>query len=261
VTTHASKKQPSRLNSQIDAWERSQNRMLRALARLVRIGGALRRFLLNPRIRSEQITRLLHRKAHIQAATFSERNRYPELFAACAHLLAGLPSPIILSFGCATGEEAFSLAEYMPNATIIGVDINRWCLAQARRANRSSQIRFLHSLSSEYAALRPVDAIFAMAVFQRSENRNRTAPLAYPGFRFKQFAQQIARLDALLKPGGLFFIDHTDFRFEDTAIAASYTPLKIPGSPFTHERPLFGSDNKLIATSYTMHRAFQKQPS
>jgi SAM-dependent methyltransferase len=245
------------LQSKIEAWSASSSPPLRVLARSVRALGHVRRFVLNPRIRSEQLTRAFHRSAHLQGATYSELHRYPELFAACAQHLQHTPHPTILSFGCATGEEAFSLAETMPNATILGVDINRWCLAQARKANRNPRIHFLHASSTEFAALANLDAIFAMAVFQRSENRNRTAPVAHGSFTFAKFEQEIARLDAKLKPDGLFFIDHADFRFEDTA-AAHYTPLAFPGNQFLHERPLFGPDNKLITTRYTMHRAFQK---
>jgi tRNA1(Val) A37 N6-methylase TrmN6 len=246
------------LQDKIDALLNSKHALLRAVAHSVRALGYVRRFLFNPRIRSENLTRVLHRDAHLQGATYSEPDRYPELFAACATYLKQIPGPTILSFGCATGEEAFSLAQLLPNATIIAVDINRWCLTQARKANHYSRIHFLHTSSPEFATLANLDAIFAMAVFQRSQNRTHTAPLAHRGFPFAAFDQQIARLDAKLKPGGLFFIDHADFRFEDTAAAAHYTPLECEGSRFVHDRPLFGPHNRLIATQYTMQRVFQK---
>jgi hypothetical protein len=246
------------LQAKLQAWSTSPSPFLRTLARSLRALGYVRRFLLNPRIRSENLTRILHRDA-IQGATYSEPNRYPELFAACSLHLRDMPTPTILSFGCATGEEAFSLAEAIPTATILGVDINRWCLAQARKTNRNPRIRFLHTTSPEFAALANLDAIFAMAVFQRSQNRNRTAPTAHGSFTFAIFEQQIARLDTKLKPGGLFFLDHADFRFEDTAVAAHYTPLTFEGSQLIHVRPLFGRDNRLIATRYTIQRAFQKR--
>jgi hypothetical protein len=247
------------LKAKIDTWFTSPNPILRAFARSVRALGYVRRFLFDPRHRAENLTRAFHRDAHYQGATYSEPNRYSELFAACARHLANIPNPTILSFGCATGEEAFSLAEALPNATIIGVDINRWCLRQCRKANRNPRIHFLHTDSPEFAALTNLDAIFAMAVFQRSQNRNRTAATPHGSFTFGVFDQQIARLDAKLKPGSLFFIDHADFRFEDTAAAQNYTPLDFEGSRFTHDRPLFGRENQLIATQYTMQRAFQKR--
>jgi SAM-dependent methyltransferase len=230
-----------------------------ALVRIKRALGHLRRFVRNPRVRSENITHFFYRNAHLQGATFSEPNRYPELFAACQLYLAGIPVPTILCFGCATGEETFSLAEYLPNATIIGVDLNRWCLRQASRKNRNPRIRFLHALSPEFAALTNLDAIFAMAVLQRSENRTCTAPVAHSSFLFTKFERQVAELDSKLAPGGLFFIDHADFSFANASTAAQYSPLEFDGNSITHDRPLFGPDNRLVATHYALPRAFQKQ--
>jgi trans-aconitate methyltransferase len=246
------------LKARIDAWSASPSLFFQALARSLRALGHVRRFVLNPRIRSENLTRVFQRDAHFQGATYSEPNRYPELFAACAQFLQDIPHPTILSFGCATGEEPASLAEAVPNATIVGVDINHWCLKQCRSNSRNPRIRFLHALSPEFTAISNLDAIFAMAVFQRSQNRNQTAPTAHGSFTFAKFEQELARLDAKLKPGGLFFIDHSDFSFEDTSVAAHYTPLDFPGNRFLHDRPLFGRDNKLMATQHSLHRAFQK---
>jgi SAM-dependent methyltransferase len=249
------------LKARIQAWSASPSPLLRALGRALGTLGSVRRFLGNPRSRSEQLTRIFHRHTQYQGATYSEPNRYPELFAACKQRLQNIPAPTILCFGCATGEEAFTLGEYIPTATIIGVDINRWCLKQCALHNESPRIQFLHALSPEFLALPPFDAIFAMAVFQRSENRNRTAAVAQGNFTFSKFEQEIARLDARLNPGGLFFIDHADFRFEDTAPAAHYIPLSCEGNQFLHQRPLFDHNNKLITTNYTMHRAFEKRPA
>jgi SAM-dependent methyltransferase len=247
------------LKSKIETWSVSPNPLLRTLARSLRALGHVRRFFLNPRIRSENLTRALHRDAHFQGATYSEPNRYPELFAACKLHLQNIPTPTILSFGCATGEEAISLAEYLPNTTIVGVDINHWCLRQCRRSNRNPRIRFLHAHSRDFAALSNLDAIFCMAVFQRSENRNNTVPVAHGKFTFAKFEQEIRRLDRKLSPGGLFFIDHSDFSFEDTSIAAHYTPLQFAGNRYLHHRPLFDRNNQLIATQHSLHRAFVKQ--
>jgi trans-aconitate methyltransferase len=247
------------LKARIEAWSKSPSRLHRALARAFRALGHVRRFLRNPRIRSEQLTRAFHRDAHYQGATFTEPNRYPELFEACQRELQKKPTPTILSFGCATGEEAFTLAEYLPNATIVGVDINRWCLRQCVKNNRNPRIAFLHTAAPEFAALTNLDAIFCMAVFQRTENRTHTAIVAHGSFTFDKFEQEIARLDRKLKNGGLLFLDHADFRFEDTAIAARYTPLDFAANQILQDRPLFDRDNKLITTQYHLHRAFQKQ--
>jgi len=199
--------------------------MPRPIQRALRALGYVRRFLFNPRIRSENITRAIYGNTLVQSATHSEPDRYPELFSACKLYLADLPAPTVLSFGCSTGDEAFSLAEYLTHADIIGVDINRWCLTRARKANHNIRIKFLHSRSRQFAKLANFDAVFCMAVLQRMENRISTAPVAQGGFTFAEFERTIRFLDSKLAPGGLFFIDHTDFRFEDTDISSHYTPL------------------------------------
>ena len=247
------------LKSWIDGLASSPNPLCRAAVRTTRAMGYTRRFVLNPRSRSEQWTRIRHGAAHIQGATFSEPDRYPELFAACRDRLGKVKAPLVISFGCSTGEEAFTLAKYIPHAIIVGADINRWCLRHCERKNRNPLVSFLHTFSPEFGALTNVDAIFSMAVFQRPENRNRTGPTAHRGFPFARFEEEIARLDRKLRRGGVLFIDHADFRFEDTAVSAGYAPLEAPGNETWQDRPVFGPDNRLIGTGYRVRRAFIKQ--
>jgi trans-aconitate methyltransferase len=81
---------------------------------------------------------LLHPGCH-QGPNRTALNRYPEVFAA--------PAPDarrILSFGCSTGEECVTLAEYFPKAEIVGADINPVILLQARK-HRSDRIRFVYA--------------------------------------------------------------------------------------------------------------------
>ena len=62
-------------------------------------------------------------------------DRHPALFALAAERLAGTAEPRILSFGCSTGEEPITLARYLPQARIDGLDINPRNVAEARRKN------------------------------------------------------------------------------------------------------------------------------
>ena len=240
----------------IDAWLGYTNPLLRTLARGVRALGHVRRFVLNPRIRSEHLTRLRGGAQHYQGATHTSHDRYPELFAACARELAGIRAPRILSFGCSTGEEVATLAGYMPQAIIVGVDLNRWCLREATRAH--PQHRFFHVQSAEFRAEPAFDAIFCMAVFQRTENRLTGTDVALGSFTFERFEAEIARLDARLKPGGLLFLDESDFVFADTTTAREYSPLDFPGNEILQQRPLFDRHNNRVATEYWVHRAFRK---
>jgi hypothetical protein len=85
--------------------------------------------------RSGILTRIRFGRYYHQQVTFTASNRYPLLFQACADYLASVKSPRILSFGCSTGEEVFSIGEYIPDAKIMGIDINRWCLKQCQNKN------------------------------------------------------------------------------------------------------------------------------
>lgn len=242
----------------IDAWLASSNPALRAVARTLRLAGAARRFVMNPQVRSEQMTRLLNRNQHLQGATYTRADRYPELFAACRDQLAGIPAPRLLSFGCATGEEAFTLARYLPNAEILGVDINRWCLKQCMHNNTNPKLRFVHGTDPAFASATAFDAIFAMAVFQRTEHRLEQITEITGGFTFERFEAEVAALDRRLNVGGMLFLGESDFCFIDTATAARYAPMMFEGNEIVEQRPLFGPDNRFVTSEYRVARGFRK---
>src|SRR5690348_1435173 len=54
----------------------------------------------------------------------TQPDRYPVIFKFVQARLGAETPAAILSFGCATGEEVFSLRRYFPRATIKGIDIN-----------------------------------------------------------------------------------------------------------------------------------------
>src|SRR5215467_8761146 len=69
---------------------------------------------------------------------FSETNldRYPDIFRFAREQVGDDSSHRILSFGCATGEEVFSLRRYFPLAAIDGIDINPYRIRTCRRRLR-----------------------------------------------------------------------------------------------------------------------------
>lgn len=204
------------------------------------------------------LTRLRYGKHQFQRETATSDDRYPQLFAECRERLAKLACPRILSYGCSTGEEVFTLARYMPGAWMVGVDINRWCLRQCRKKNVSLQLRFVHRMATERAFAGGFDAIFCLAVFQRTEHRTRRAKPEQTGFTFEQFEAEIAMLDRTLHPGGLLFLDHCDFSFEQTIVARGYAAAEFEGNRVVRERPLFDAKNRLIARGYSLPRCFVK---
>jgi len=213
--------------------------------------------LVNARRRSEYLTRLRYKDMHFQGPTFTARDRSPIVFDQCAKYLQLVAQPKLLSFGCSTGEEAFTLAEYMPNASITGVDINQWCVKQCIKKNKSENLHFYHRLSGEFDIDSGYDAIFCIAVFQRAENRFFKERIT-EGFTFQQFENEVAILDTKLKPGGLLIINHSDFSFADTEIAGQYSPLAFEGNKKRHNRPLFDRNNVRISETSEYYRVFVK---
>jgi hypothetical protein len=247
------------LRGQIEKMGSSSSVLLRAGYRGIKALGAARRFVVSPRIRSQVLTGLHYKDQHLQLETYSCDDRYPVLFEQCRQYFMGRSSLKILSFGCSTGEEVFTLARYLPEAKVVGVDINPWCLKQCTRKNHSGQLSFFHSRSQEFADSTGFDAIFCMAVFQRTEHRTENAQPGDTGFTFARFEGEVAMLDRKLKPGGLLFLDECDFSFEQTAAAARYRPAELDGNRALRQRPLFDRENRLIAKESYALRCFIKQ--
>ncbi|TDB61800.1 class I SAM-dependent methyltransferase [Arundinibacter roseus] len=192
-----------------------------------------------------------------QFSTYTLPNRYPDLFALAQAHFAQYATPKLLSFGCSTGEEISTLARYIPHATLVGVDINQWCLRQAKRKFGSNSTVFYHSLSDDFRHSGEFDAIFCMAVFQHPENRhnpNRTESAA----PFLRFEEQLLALDQKLKPGGLLFIDHCDFDFRESCLMTRYRLAPFDRIPVVRQRPLFNKYNQKIADRQLVFRVYEK---
>jgi chemotaxis methyl-accepting protein methylase len=94
-----------------------------------------------------------------QTHTTTHLNRYPKIFNYVANNFLHLKN--ILSFGCSSGEECFTLKEYFKGSNIYGVDTNSDALNKALKNNNEKSISFSKSLDE----VPMVDCIFAMSVF------------------------------------------------------------------------------------------------
>lgn len=216
------------------------------------------KFISNPRYRTEVLANLKLSNRQYQRSPYTKYNRYPLLFAQCKKYLSTVPHPQILSFGCATGEEVFTLSELMPCAIVTGVDINDWCIKQCLKKNTNDNCRFYNRDSAAFEQAAGFDALFCMAVFQRTENRTKKRDEAIKGFSFTDFEREVSLLHSKLKPGGLFIIDHADFSFADTACAHLYQPLEFENNRVLRKRPRFNRENKKIAEVQENYRVFVK---
>ncbi|THD35891.1 MAG: hypothetical protein E7773_08045 [Sphingomonas sp.] len=217
-----------------------------------------KRYVLDPVARSELVTRVRFAREVHQDVTLSQRDRYPLLFGTARDLLADVPAPTILSFGCSAGEEVLSLQDYIPGATIVGAELNRARLRQCRRLPPHPNRIFVESTAATIAAHGPYDAIFCMAVLTRRphtvEAENwRSIRDFYP---FDRFAGTLGFLASHLRAGGLLVVEHTLYRVEDVA----GLPLRAVTGPGTYpaKGPRFDPAGDRIEPQPVVSRVFRK---
>jgi SAM-dependent methyltransferase len=187
-------------------------------------------------------------------------DRYPEIFLEVRSLLQDDASVRILSFGCSTGEEVFSLRRYFPEANIVGLDINPFNIAVCRfRRVKAGDERMTFAVagSTEAEANASYDAIFAMAVFRHGDLNTSPPPLeSGHRIRFADFEQSVADLARALKPGGFLVIQHAMFRFCDTRAAKEFeTVFRVN---FDKWEPLYGRDDCLLPDAKNPDAVFRK---
>ncbi len=187
-------------------------------------------------------------------------DRHPALFALAAERLAGLAEPRVLSFGCSTGEEPLTLARYLPQARIDGLDINPRNVAEARRKVAKAG---LQRIAIAEAGTPPVeaeryDAVFCLSVLRHGEldaYRPDTCTQILP---FRRFAETVSALDRVVKPGGLLFLWGCNFRFADTDEASRYEVIPVPPMP-PQDGPFYGPDDRRLPISHARDFVFRKR--
>jgi hypothetical protein len=166
-----------------------------------------------------------------QLVDWTAPDRYPEIFAAAA--TAAPDARRILSFGCSTGEECASLAQYFPKAENVGAEINVLSLLKAMK-KRSDRIRFVYSSDRILSRLGGFDVVFCMAVLRAPKKQQRLGN--YP---FALFEERALFLESLVRPGGLFVIHNSMYRFSDTAHRGSYDRVSVAAR---HDKGVFLPD-------------------
>ena len=230
--------------------------MLDRIPGAIPLARLLRRWI-DPDLRMVHALRRSQRDHLFQPFTTTSENRYPQLFTALAERLAHLPQPRILSFGCSSGEEVRALRRYLPHALITGIDINPRVLELARQADN-------HPLSRYVLADRPdpserYDAVLAMAVFRHGDLEAERPESCAAILPFARFAEGIARLDAVLEPGGWLALWNAHFRFIDTPVADGYLIDPFRMSQRADHGPLYGPDDSKIAEPGQGDALFRKR--
>jgi len=223
-------------------------------------------FVKNPVFRRGQLFRWKNPPGLFQTNPLTAPNRYPGIFGFVREQLSAQPNPRLLSFGCSSGDEVFSLRQYFPQASIKGVDINpaniALCRARHAREGRDPLIEFQCGNSAAGEVRDSYDAVFCMAVFQRPELKaDRSVASCEPHLCFADFERTIAGLVACVKPGGFLVIRHSMFRLADADSARDFRAVF--SRPVTKEFfPRFDSRNRRLpeATEEEVERRQEEIP-
>lgn len=205
----------------------------------------------------DRAIRKLVREQHQLTSTTSS-NRYPELFQEVrTHIDKAVENPSILSFGCSTGEECFSLKTYFPKGRLTGVDINNSNLRKARRRNVSPDISFHYSTPENIAKYGKYDAIFALSVLCRWEDTMDLEDCSLI-YSFEKFSETVQMLATQVRPGGLLVIYNANFRFEESAASKDFEIIPTPSvenSGFVHK---FDAHNHRVRDNH-VHCVYRKK--
>jgi len=192
-----------------------------------------------------------------QLTSVTASNRYPELFNEIHSIISDKISPSILSFGCSTGEECFTMRSYFSNAKIIGVDINKSNLRKAKRKNSYDSVKFLFSTQETIIQHGKYDVVFCLSVLCRWEE---TKDLDNCGhlYPFTKFSQTVTMLAEQVKKSGLLVVYNSNFRFEDTA---AFTEFEIVSTPSIHDSGFVHKYDSLNNRIKTVHKhcVYQKR--
>lgn len=217
------------------------------LYRMINSAKIIKRLCFDKDYRYNSLLQLFNSKNIHQTTTLTFLNRYPVIFSACRKFFNGRQDLKILSYGCSTGEEVLTLRQYFPVAYIVGADINRRSLAKCGQLPVDDKITFVYSKISELQKVGPFDAVFCMAVFQRTPHAIEAKGIKslkniYP---FEKFERQVIELDKLIKPQGLLVIHYTQYSFLDTVVSSKY---KILGeyNQDDYQLPVFDKNSDII---------------
>ena len=165
-----------------------------------------------------------------QMSNYDEYDRYPDVHKFIEnmyHQKINRDSNItILVYGCSSGEEIKTLkTKYIPNSTIIGVDINNITLEAAKKRFSSDKtIRIMHPDELYFEDFK-FDIILCNSVFCIWPPDAPTNIKSDNDFNFERFDNYLIELNRYLKPGGCFVIYNSKFLFTESSISSQYVPI------------------------------------
>ncbi len=191
-----------------------------------------------------------------QEASTTEYDRHPDLFNFLKSRYSDKQIKI-LSFGCSTGEECISLNKYLPNASILGVDINKKSLEKAEKINSNKNIIYKYCEPKDIYNLGEFDVVLAISVLCKhpeAEYLNNLSKI-YP---FKRYEDMVHKLDSVVKEDGLLIIRSSNYIFSDTKTSNNYQLIKNNNARKSKAFPKFNSQGLKKTDYFENNEIFKK---
>lgn len=164
--------------------------------------------------------------------------RYWTEFSALRDLCVLPHSARILSFGCSSGDELFTIREFFPDASIVGCDVDPARVDIAKRRTSGWATVFV-ATPSAIRDTGPFDIVVANSVLMDSSRQN--------GVDAQAWLDIVSLLTEALAAGGLLQIINSNIAFRRHPHAKDFAPLEHPlvlGSNFASQ---FDLDGRFLA--------------
>lgn len=198
----------------------------------------------------------------LQPSHYTSADRYPWLFKFLGEQLSKQEAVRILSYGCATGEELFSLQAYLPDAALVGIDINprniAICNRKFAKSGAKSDMQFRCAGSPAEEATNSYDAIMCLAVLRHGALQDQMPDDCAPWIQFAAVEKMVSELARCVKPGGYLAIWHSHFRFADMSVASQFRAVLSHDRSDREGTPLYGPDNRRLKGADYCDAIFQK---
>jgi hypothetical protein len=206
--------------------------------------------LLIPDVRRSWFLRIRRPENLFQPHNDTSFNRYPEALRFLRSRIDDDAGTHLMSFGCSTGDEVFTIRHYFPASTITGIDIStgniRIC-RQRQRAEGDGRMQFKTAGRADAEPSESYDAVLCMAVLRHGDLSELQPQSCARHLSFAAFESTCAELAQCVRSGGYLAIEHSNFRFGDTPSADQFdVALRRPQLPVDLRTPQYDRQNQRI---------------
>jgi hypothetical protein len=148
---------------------------------------------------------------YCQLSHQTKQNRFPKIFESAKELQ---PNPKrVLSFGCSTGEEVYTLAEHYPDAEIVGVDIDWYSIQAARKNNKYKDRVFFHTETGATGLYDLVTCFMVLFALDKPVPRER-------------WIETVSVIDRHVAMNGVLMIYTSEYDFLSSDISYKYDAIR-----------------------------------